>query len=246
MDKKRLIFVAGLVVVAVALAVGGRGQAPDAIQPVTITYSEVHYGQQGSEAPNFTRTEIVGVRSDGSVSRATFHGATGEHPAYFILKITEPSQGKHVVVDQFTESTTTYASPGLVDQYRIKPASACPGQPGDPILGFATFVEEKTLKVPGNGAGVKAWRAPRLNCLPLREEIVRTRGGGTSSLQVTSAISITLGEPGAWLFDIPRGYTERTPNEVLAEAAKKAGRPAPPAAPGLDAVYSGAQGPKKP
>ena len=216
--------------------------AASTIKPVTIVYQRTIFPDGSPANISFSRTETLGIRDDGSVSRADWKPATAGHPAYSTLLITDVASGKYTIVDPFTESRTTYRSPGMAEHHRVKPASTCPGTAGEQILGFETVVEDKTSSFPDRRLTIRYWRAPHLNCLPLREEdrtmLFKT---GKQSLQVLNATSITLDEPSASMFEVPSVYTERTPSEVMAESSRKLGRnPLPPNA-NLDKVYADSQ-----
>src|SRR5580765_2091450 len=166
-----------------------------AVHPVTIVYQRTIFPEETSTNASFMRTETLGVRSDGSVSRAHLKAATPTHPAYNTLLITDVPSDRHIIVDQFTESTTTYTSQGIVRGHQVRPVTSCLGNAGDSILGFATVVEEKGSEFPDRHILNKYWRAPTLNCLPLREEHRVSFSGHKTSLQVLSATAVTLGEP---------------------------------------------------
>jgi hypothetical protein len=243
MDNKRFVLALVLLSAGAVAALHIRGHADAGIQPVTITYHWVGYNGEDLSNPLYTRTEIVAVKADGSISRALRNGPTEEHKAWYGLKIADVTRGQYVVVDQFTESVTTYLTGAMVDQARVKPEVACPGEPSDPILGFATSVEEAVKQFPRSEMIRKTWRASKLNCLPLREE-VRTEwadGSGRKSLKTVSATAVTLGNPESWLFNVPANYKERSPNEVFAEAARRQGKPTVELAKGLEEVYRQAQ-----
>lgn len=217
------------------------------IHPVTIIYQRLSLSDKVPGQPHFARTEVTGVRSDGSVARAVFQPRARDHAAFYERAVTDVSQGRHILVDPFTESTTTYPSQKLVDRIRRKPANSCPGQPGDKIFGYETMSEVKTVTT-NTAKGTTATttttsRAPQLNCAMLRQETRTVKADGRVLFQVISATMVTPGEPPAWLFEVPSNYTERSPSAVNAETSSKLGFNFPQR-PGLDEIYNEANKPK--
>jgi hypothetical protein len=212
------------------------------VHPVTIVYQRVSYSDKVPIQPSFARTEIEGARSDGSLALAALQPRDHDHPAFYERAVTDISQGRHVLVDPFTESTTTYPSKKLVEKIRRKPADSCPGKPGEKILGYESLAELATLTrttaIGKTATTITTWRAPELDCAMLRQETRTVKPDGHVLFQVISATMVTPGEPPAWLFEVARGYTERSPNGVSAETAKRMGLNPPPLMPGRDDAYN--------
>jgi hypothetical protein len=235
-------------VIAVGFSVGGfmwlRPQAgpTSIIQPAVVAYQRTIFQDETSARITFARTEILGVRADESVSRADLKNPAGNHSVYYTLLITDVRTGRHTVVDPLTESKTTYPSKAMIDQFHLKPANSCPGQSGGEILGFPVVLENKSVTFPDRNLTIKYWRAPALNCLPLREEHRLSHANGKGSFEVLTAIKVTLGEPPTWMFEIPAAYTERTPSQVFAESAKRLGHSPLLPNEAVGKVYEEAQG----
>jgi hypothetical protein len=217
------------------------------VNPVTIVYQRLSFSDSVPTQPKFTRTEIEAIRSDGSVARAVFQPPVQDHAAFYERAVTDVGQGRHTLVDPFTESITTYPSQELVNRIRRKPANSCPGQAGEKVLGYETVSEVKTLTTnPRAGktvTTVTTWRAPQLDCVMLRQETRTVRADGRILLQIISATVVTPGEPPAWFFEIPSDYTERSSSAVRSETSSMLGSELPER-PGLDAAYIEANRPK--
>lgn len=195
-----------------------------------------------------TKTIIKGERRDGS--RASALEVLDSRPVG-TRSVLDPRSGRRIAVDPTTESVTTYMlSPaevaGLSGPVQCRPGEAGAGGTGV-ILGFPTIKQTHRVEAGFRSAVQESWVAPALNCLPLRVVTDVVDNGRPKAHIVEEAVSVTLGDPDPSLFAVPDGYTERSPSEVFAEKAKRAGRPcttcALPTTQGLDAVYH-ASGPR--
>lgn len=221
-----------------------RGQSAPVVHPATITYSRLFYGADSS-TPRVTLTEILGVRADGSNSRARLVPAPDGSQLYN-LKITDIPSGRHVIVDQISQSKTTYPAENIVSQYSVRPVNSCPGNASDAILSYPTLVSEQVLAEPGGSSRtIRIWRAPDLNCLPLREEQSMTdSSAGKVLVMLLTASRVVQGEPPSWMFDIPTGFVERSPSEMLSESARIRQVPPAVAPDGIARTYQDANSPK--
>lgn len=224
-----------------------RGQGSPRVRPATITYQRVFFRSSVDQPPRFTLTEILGVRSDGSTSRVRLIPPANGAPQRYNLKIADISASRLTIVDAITRSKTTYPAANVVAQYTVKPANSCAGNQGDRILGYATMMEDenRSVEAPVTAAAtsrIRVWRAPDLNCLPLREEHwwIDSSNKETLSMVVTATI-VMPGEPATWMFDIPADYTERSPGEVFRQNSITRGTPQQPSPTGLDEIYSDSQ-----
>ena len=71
-----------------------------------------------------------------------------------------------------------------------------------------------------------SWLAPDLDCFKLKETstVFFSLNGSELSARIESeALEIKPGEPDPRMFNIPVGYTERAPLQILAEASKRKG-----------------------
>lgn len=204
-------------------------QEAPSVHPVTILYQRTSFSDKTTFQPTFAQTQILGIRADGSVARAVFQPHVRDHAAFYERAVTDVAHGRHILVDPFTESTTTYPSADIVQRIRWKPANSCPGQRDEKVLGYETFSEVKTLahKAPGGSTTVTTWRAPELDCAMLRQESKMAKANGRVLFQTIAATLVTRGDPPAWLFEIPRDYTERSPSAVDSEAAVRLGSNVP-------------------
>jgi len=226
----------------------GRRRGISVIHAATVTYSRLFYGADGARAPGAALTEILGVRSDGSSSRARLVPAITGSSQVYNLRITDTAKSLHVVVDQLTKSKTTYPDPNIVAEYTIKAVNSCPGSESDVMLGHKTFLSDRTVGEAGssNIRIIREWRAPDLNCLPLRQE---QWSAGTSGSRVLSmllvASQVADGEPPSWMFSIPTDFTERSPGEMLAESARVRQEASPGVADSLERAYLAANSAQK-
>lgn len=246
MTRQQIIFGGGTVAAILAIGWGMRAELATAMRPVLISYTESVYSLQQPETPKFVIVETLGVRTDGSVSiaRPMLHTGVNSSTPFFIIKIVDRAANRYVVIDQFTQSKTTYPSEQMVAQKTIKPATTCTGVADEPILGFPTIRSEDTKQFPNETFKTTYWYSPQLNCLPLRVEGRIEHSDGRGTLQVRLANSVVIADPPDWMFVIPDSFAERNPTEVLSEASRRkqtkgASYPLPT---GLDEVYRQAQG----
>jgi hypothetical protein len=114
----------------------------------------------------------------------------------------------------------------------------------DKVLGYDVKLLERDLLAPGPGGkkiSVESWRAPALNCYPLREKLFLGDGNEKIVTHVREVISVMPGEPDATLFQIPAGWTERSPSQVYAEFERRYpayARGIPPVAVEQDKAYN--------
>jgi hypothetical protein len=184
-----------------------------------------------------------GIRSDGSTSRIK----TVKAPDGTILekrKFKDFAARIGVSIDVFTKSTTTYKiSSKTADRSRIPPrCSPTRDAPRATFLGYETFLEviQEKLSDGEIAERTEQWRAPALNCLPLQTKMVKFSRGAQIAGQIQRVTKLHFGEPPQAWFEVPIGYAERKPSEVIAEFRKLTSLPLPlsPTLPGrLDEVY---------
>jgi hypothetical protein len=148
---------------------------------------------------------------------------------------------RDVGIDPFTESVSSSPiEPSRVLKYRMKPDSTCalPIAEGNRLVidpppvwlqGRPTVhVSGKTSLRDGSTLTVEEWRAPELECFPIKQTAIRlaTKDGMTYSSRIEKEVTqVTIGDPDPALFAIPAQYTERSPSEIMAEAARRRGKP---------------------
>ena len=194
-----------------------------------------------------TFVETVAARSDGSW--AEWRQRIDGKPANLRM-VADLETGTWTVIDGKTKSITTYERPRwslerTLDYRRggcdkplrgkiIEPWHKVP----EKTAGYE--VEKAVLESelpPGSSFGKKTrielWRAPALSCAELR--VVHSNIGPNGEVLLTDRrelTAITPGEPDPAFFEIPEGYTERSPGEVFAEAARIEGEDYTGPAPG--------------
>ena len=141
------------------------------------------------------------------------------------------------MVDPFTESMSTWAlSDEEVRHFRTK--HDCLGttehqsielspSPGT-ILGYRVVKKITTPPTPIDGRFMRfeGWVATGLDCYQLRSTILDVTDP-TAPVTRTQfeVVEIIPGEPDGDLFDIPAGYTERSPEDIEREIARRKGEP---------------------
>ncbi|MGH9431354.1 MAG: hypothetical protein ACRD3T_07410 [Terriglobia bacterium] len=200
------------------LAFSHRSQANDSnLTPFTVTEVTRMFDRNGMVRDVDETTHAL--RGDGSrvfLRRAVNGSQVG------IKTVVNTGSATRTTVDARTESTTTYQL--TKDEVaRLRSPAACSAQNTEHrvILGFDTI---KSIKTFTNGEGEirgESWLAPALDCYALRSTEVLSKKDGTTRRNEMEATSVVTGEPDARLFEIPSGYTERSPSEVFAEAVHR-------------------------
>jgi hypothetical protein len=175
----------------------------------------------GTTAPLRTQNYLLARRGDGSSVKSI--------PMQIMAKggwanqriIEDFAAQRRTSIDPATESLTTYHYSSRVVGMLSTPSSLCRDDPQAAhvqILGYDTVLVTHTAPTPGAGIEVKEWRAPQLNCFALKEEATSPDGQSTITRE---ALLVTQGPPPASLFEIPAGYIERSPSEVMAERGRR-------------------------
>ena len=141
------------------------------------------------------------------------------------------------MIDPFAESMSTWAlSDEEVQHFRTKhnclstrehqsiELSPSPGT----ILGYRVVKKITTPPTPIDGRYMRfeGWVATELDCYQLRSTILDVTDP-TAPVTRTQfeVVEIIPGEPDGDLFDIPAGYTERSPEDIEREVARRKGEP---------------------
>lgn len=188
---------------------GARG-----VVPFLAVVVDTMYSPADNPIPSMSLTRVYATRADGaSVEGNVFTSPDGEHLLTRAVELPD----RYVAVDPDTQSVTTYGP----EKPPVRAAQSCPGTAAGEILGYKVTLSASQIN---DSTGVvqtsrKAWRAPALNCFPLREE-ERTFSSklGRAFGNVVVAVSVRVGPPPQDLFAIPDGYVERSPSEVMAQA----------------------------
>ena len=199
----------------------------------------IYNNPDGSEVVRESGVEAY--RSDGSWAsnfqrRVQIPGRPAEsHEVRYILDL--PAR-RRVTIFPFAESKSTMALPdewarhfstrhdclGTTERQSIE-LSPSPGT----ILGYRVVKKIETRPIDGELMRFELWVAPELNCYQLRS-IDRDVTDPTAPVIRTQleVVEIIPGEPDGDLFDIPAGLTERSPEDVEREIARREGEPFEP------------------
>ena len=174
-----------------------------------------------TEAPIRSQSYLFARRGDGSSVKSM--------PMQIMAKggwanqriIEDFAAHRRTSLDPATESLTTYRYSSQVAGRLSAPPGLCSDDPQAAhlqILGYDTVLVTHTAPSPGAGIEVKQWQAAQLNCFVLKEEATNPDGPWTITRE---ALLVSQGPPPASLFEIPAGYVERSPSEVMAERARR-------------------------
>lgn len=229
--------VAAFLAETLSLNIKAAQAASNGVTSHTIRYVE-RFGDMSVE-----RQLVKAIRSDRSeVELRKWRSLDGKKAAdKFTVK--DFREGRRVVVDHRTRSTTTYAlSREHLDFIALQQVDckAIPaGAEAGTMLGIEVYKMSRTLWDAAKTVR-EAWVAPGLECAVLLEQFYQTGPGNKRNLVTERrAVEVAVGEPPAFLFEIPTGYTERSPSEVLAEQTKLRGAGSDsPRLPVQDEVYA--------
>jgi hypothetical protein len=221
MSKRVLLL--SLVLAAAVLAPQWRDKHRPPLGAFTATQIEAIY-EAGDPVVTLTRTTTLAVRSDGSFAELfPFRDPSGAVKPLFRRAITDVSARRYLFVEPFSESVSTFPqSPWATAEFAKKYRGTCNGPKAGEVLGYDVLVVESTVQpTEAEKVVTRSWLAPQLYCLPLREELQFFFDGRFSQRTVKSVVSLTEGEPPAWIFEVPANYRERSPSAAMAEAARR-------------------------
>lgn len=137
----------------------------------------------------------------------------------------DPSRHREIYVEHFTQSTHHSDLPPRAHA----PAAAAPvaslAMEVSTLLGYQVYrIETERSPSPDGEFVEESWIAPELDNFPLRVVAKETSDGTTRlwETQVTSVIPAALPQEA---FEVPPGYTERTPSEVTELVHDRFGKP---------------------
>ncbi|HLJ12984.1 MAG TPA: hypothetical protein VKV15_00690 [Bryobacteraceae bacterium] len=196
-------------------------RAQGSLPTYAATFDIQQFGPTGSIVS--TQTAVKGERSDGS---HVWVRAVLDNRSIGIRSIVDIPSRKRVTVDPVTESVTTYKLTSAEAQHLSSPAQCASVVRGtrEKILDFQAVQQNETITAGSRVITIQRWVAPALNCLALRSitDIVDDRELKAHIVEQASSIQLT--PPDASLFAVPANYTERTPSQVFAEAARRKGQ----------------------
>jgi hypothetical protein len=205
-------------------------------RPASFTATKVEHKYRPDGSPGRTEEFVEAFRGDGSsvsVRRAVMeNGRLLEQRT-----VTDLSRGVEVFVDGLTESLSTaqigdekahllrfkHSRTDCADPSESPGTSAPQTNQRSTILGYDVILVQRNLPGPGKGqkSTIESWRAPALDCYPLRETYTWVGSDGRGPKNVREVTSIIVGEPDASLFQIPSGWTERSPSQTFQEFRRR-------------------------
>lgn len=212
------------------------------VTPFTLTVEERSYSPNGKEA--LSRTVTRAMRGDGSKSESWNKTLPNGQLARAAV-IEDLALRKRIVVDEATESITTYSlsDEELAFMKRSRVECAQSGTSNGPLILGQRVVRDVTQYPEPSGINAlsESWKALDLACTPLVETLAFSRASLQGPRIARKVTSIVLGEPNPTLFTVPTHYVERAPSEVFTEFGRRFPG-TPPASPDttgkLDRAYS--------
>jgi hypothetical protein len=214
--------------------------------PFTATIKETRYGPEGQVA--YTEFHLFAKRSDGSHVLVMRRQDPAE--AWIeVRRITDVSARRTIVVDPATESITTYPlTESVVNEYSA-PTHNCGGSLDEAragVTGHQVIPLRREFALSGRKTAFnEQWVAPALGCFPIWNSLTVKVDGKVVGTVVRETLFLAEAEPASSHFEVPSGFAERTPSEVLAEFERRfPGRHAASVEAGrrLDAAYLAHQG----
>jgi len=170
----------------------------------------------------YSETILNAVRQDGSRLWLVNRFSPRANRFFELKTIQNATQGMRYSIDPLTESITTTPISQKERKRLLATSAVCTNLTNpdtNSIMGFS--VVRHTWEIPDKDRTlqIEQWRAPALDCFPLREETYeKSATSGSSKLIMTREVSeVSLGNPKDELFSIPQNYTERSPSQVIEE-----------------------------
>jgi len=196
-------------------------QAATLATPFTGSSTRVTLKQDGSLA--HTETRALVVRADGSSVELFYRDPINPaHPTPMrIIRNLQVQQSIHLV--PFVKTKTTYPmTPAELAGFQ--PPNPCSGQISGTMLGYDVLRSSESMpqrKESGlDRIESVRWRAPKLDCVPLRTEERVFKDGQVAQTTVESYITVVEGVADKDWFDVPADYQEQTPGQVMTLAAQ--------------------------
>lgn len=181
-----------------------------------------YFGKAGKLAR--TETYMEAVRPDGSIARLRKTVDGRPDPIDTVLDLTK---AERITFDPLGKTVTTYHLKAKAVKALAAPGPKCeiPGDASpETTLGYLTYHFNESHVFGTKTVREEKWVAPALDCFPLRRSYEVWDSGQYQGRTVGHVISLTVGTPDSSLFEVPKGYVERTPTEAMAIHAEKLGR----------------------
>lgn len=231
----------GAAMLFVALAGGwllaGPARAADDRAPVALTVELRRSLLDDAGRIAFVREERIAVRKDGARAEEVVMWEDGPEgntrsKEFESRTVWDVANGRRVSIFPMLGSKTTASLPpsppaaaGSDCSREGEPFSLAKPEAGE-ILGYPvvelSFAREQAE---GSVMQVREWRAPALDCFPLRRTgVFKAPDGAVKGRNRREAESVALGSPDLALFEIPEDYVERTPSEIYRMDRRRAGK----------------------
>jgi hypothetical protein len=244
--KTFVSLVGSFTIAAVAYAV--HSQISPKPLPSFLVQSTMSSPKAGSPYPEISAKGFA-VRSDGSWVLITYGNRAGL--VSHIRDIYDVVNNIHTTIEDLSKSIQTRAmSESESSIKRVSASTSCGGSAAGQMLDLKVeYKQEKGAVDYGTDGPVTSiinrWLAPDLGCFALKKETIWTRErDGVVLVDTTDqAISVSF-QTVDQFFDIPAGYTERTPGEVFLELSRLYPDQFPPPGDtsGIDEAYRIAHG----
>ena len=199
----------------------------------------IYSNPDGSEV--MRESEVEAYKSDGSwASNIQRHVQIPGRPAesHEIRKIIDLPARRKVTIFPFAESMSTVAlsdegarhlntrhdclSTRETTEHQSIELSPTPGT----ILGYRVVKKIETTPIDGGLSRYEEWVAPELNCYLLRAADIDVTDPTAPVMRTQlEVVEIIPGEPDSNMFETPVGFTERSPEDIDREIARRRGEP---------------------
>jgi hypothetical protein len=208
---------------------GIRGQS--AVQPYTLRFTETSYGHiSGSK---LEKIAVIKRRSDGATARYQLDPTNHRYLRGQIRQIMLDSGRKKVLVDDGTQSMSTFMAPqnaifklfaGRRSLPNCRPQVAPETEPEylgeQTIAGLVTHrYKFPPSKYESHSLSLEVWHAEKLDCIEVQQISTRydekiNKVGSTFQKLLVSA---TLAEPDHEGFEVSNGYSEKKPSSLYGD-----------------------------
>lgn len=186
--------------------------------PFTVALEEKLY--DGSGKLTLSVSGVHAIRRDGSTARTRVVSRPANAGWVTQRVIVDLMRAEEVAVDEITQSlTTTPLRRDVIEMYQRSPACLDNTSEVRTLLGYRVVQHVETIgKREGRIMRKESWKAPALDCFPLKEMLwIGTTEENLRIATLKEASQVMQAEPLASLFERPQGYRERSPSQRSAE-----------------------------
>ena len=195
------------------------------VTPFTAQLQTVSYGN--GKATATTEQRWVAQRQDGS---RAMQGIIPDHPSAPLRRLDLADGRVAMIADSIASKSSGFKTNKELAAWK----EGLRNPPADCVYLGETLSGREQLSGQGTSVVVKtatdlritSWRAPNLQCFPLKTTIDRKIAGGAWT-RTTEQISVllTVGDPSNHFFDTADSYAEKRPSALLADGARSLGQP---------------------